>query len=72
MCVCVCVQSDSVKALRIFTEESVDVKSLPREVLNHLVNQAPYCVIPYLVSTFVQTGLHDPVIFCFNFFVYFV
>ena len=47
MCVCVCVQSDGVKALRIFAEESVDMKSLPREkVLNHLVVQAPYCPLP--------------------------
>ena len=54
MCVCVCVQSDGVKALHIFAEESVDMKSLPRgKVLNHLVVQAPCCVIPYLVSTFV-------------------
>ena len=54
MCVCVCVQSDSVKVLRIIVKESVDMKSLPREkMLNHLVIQAPYCVIPNLVSTFV-------------------
>ena len=45
------VQTDSVQALRIFTEDVEDVKSFPREqILSHLMKHAPHNVIPYLVS----------------------
>jgi len=52
MCVHMRVQTDSVQALRIFTEDLPEVKSIPRkQVLPHLIKHAPYSVIPYLVSS---------------------
>ena len=37
--------------LRLFTEDMVEVKSLPRQsVLDHFIACAPTLVIPYLVS----------------------
>ena len=44
-------QENKKDGLRLFTEDMVEVKSLPRQsVLDHFIACAPTLVIPYLVS----------------------